>query len=98
MTSARFISVRVDGATDVSTREGLHDYARLLENDKAVNIFVALKKCPNGKAQGITEAITLAMDEKDQNRATPFPGSSPTRPQRRGREAYSETLSHLKSP
>ena len=29
--------------------------------------FVALKECPNGKAQGITEAITLAMDEKDQN-------------------------------
>lgn len=32
-----------------------------------VNTFVALKECPNGKAQGITEAITLAMNEKDPN-------------------------------
>ena len=42
-------------------------YVKLLENGKAVNNFVALKECPNGKAQGITGAITLAMDEKDQN-------------------------------
>ena len=40
---------------------------KLLENGKAVNTFVALKECPNGKAQGITEAITLTMDEKDGN-------------------------------
>ena len=67
LTSARFISIMADGATDVGTREVLDVYVRLLENGKAVNTFVALKECPNGKAQGITEAITLAMDEKDQN-------------------------------
>ena len=67
LTSARFISVMADGATDVGTREVLDVYVRLLENSKAVNTFAALKECPNGKAQGITEAITLAMDEIDRN-------------------------------
>ena len=67
VTSTRFISVMADGATDIGTREVLDVYVKLLENGKAVNTFVALKECPNGKAQGITEAITLAMDEKDWN-------------------------------
>ena len=67
VTSARFISVMADGTTDIGTREVLDVYVKLSENGKAVNTFVALKECPNGKAQGITEAITLAMDEKDRN-------------------------------
>lgn len=67
VTSARFISVMADGATDIGTREVLDVYVKLLENGKAVNTFVALKECPNGKAQGIIEAITLAMGEKDRN-------------------------------
>ena len=67
VTSARFISVMADGATDIGTREVLDVYVKLLENGKAVKIFVALKKCPYGKTQGITEVITLAMDEKARN-------------------------------
>lgn len=67
VTSARFISVMADGATDIGTREVLDVYVKLLDNGKAVNTFVALKECPYGKTQGIPEAITLAMDEKDRN-------------------------------
>ena len=57
LTSARFISIMADGATDVGTREVLDVYVRLLENGKAVNTFVPLKECPNG--QGICSTITV---------------------------------------
>ena len=67
LTSARFNIVMADRATDVGTREFLDVYVRLLENGKAVNTFAALKECPNGKAKGITETITLAMDEIERN-------------------------------
>lgn len=56
-----------DGAPAVGTREVLDVYVRLLENGKAVNTFVALKECANGKAQGNTEAMKLAMTETDLN-------------------------------
>ena len=51
-----------DGATNIGTREVLDVYVKLLNKGKVVNTFVALKECPNEKAQGIT-----AMDEKDRS-------------------------------
>lgn len=56
-----------DGAPAVGTRELLDVYVRLLENGKAVYTFVALKEYANGKAQGNTEAMKLAMNETDLN-------------------------------
>ena len=46
LTSARFVSVMADGATNVGTQDV---YVRLVENGKGVNNFAALKECPNGK-------------------------------------------------
>lgn len=57
----------VDGVIDIGIREVFDVYVKLLENGKAVNIFVVLKECLNGKVQGIIEVIILVMDEKDWN-------------------------------
>lgn len=57
----------VDGVIDIGIREVFDVYVKLLENGKAVNIFVVLKECLNGKVQGIIEVITLVMGEKDRN-------------------------------
>ena len=49
----------------MGAREALDIYVKTVKNGKAVNTFVVLKECPNGKAAEITEAITSAMAEKD---------------------------------
>ena len=65
--AARFLSVMADSATDVGVREVEDVYVCSLKDGEPVNTFVGLKACSNANAQGITEAMNIAMTDVCEN-------------------------------
>ena len=63
----RLLSVMMNSATDEVVHEVEDVYVCLLNDGKAVNIFVGPKSCSNAKVSGITEAVKITMSDICQN-------------------------------
>ena len=65
LSTAKFVSIMSDGATDVSCLEEEIVYVRYVSYGAPKTFFVGLKEVDNAKAPGILKAIKSVMDEID---------------------------------
>lgn len=66
--NAQFLSVLVDGSTDLSVIEEEIVYVRcVLPSAETITFYVGLEEVLSAKAPGILHAIETVMDEKDEH-------------------------------